>query len=43
MSMRSNYNTRPRAAEIMVDGNQAHLIRRRETAEEIYALESLLP
>ena len=43
MSMSSNYNARPRAAEVMVDGNQAHLIRRRETVEELYALESLLP
>lgn len=43
MAMSSNYNTRPRAAEIMIDGNQAHLIRRRETVEELYALESLLP
>ncbi|MDR2788539.1 MAG: diaminopimelate decarboxylase [Candidatus Accumulibacter sp.] len=43
MSMSSNYNTRPRAAEVMIDGDQAHLIRRRETVEELYALESLLP
>jgi diaminopimelate decarboxylase len=43
MAMSSNYNTRPRAAEVMVDGNQCHLIRRRETVEELYALESLLP
>ncbi|MDR2450970.1 MAG: diaminopimelate decarboxylase [Candidatus Accumulibacter sp.] len=43
MSMSSNYNTRPRAAEVMIDGDEAHLIRRRETAEELYALESLLP
>ena len=43
MTMSSNYNTRPRVAEIMVDGNQAHLIRRRETVEELYAPESLLP
>ena len=43
MAMSSNYNTRPRAAEIMVDGDQMHLIRRRETIEELYALESLLP
>ena len=43
MTMSSNYNTRPRVAEIMVDGNQTHLIRRRETVEELYALESLLP
>lgn len=43
MTMSSNYNTRPRVAEIMVDGEQAHLVRRRETVEELYALESLLP
>ncbi|MDR2112111.1 MAG: diaminopimelate decarboxylase [Candidatus Accumulibacter sp.] len=43
MSMSSNYNTRPRAAEVMVDGRQAHLIRRRETVEELCAQESLLP
>ena len=43
MSMSSNYNARPRVAEVMVDGNQAHLIRRRETVEELYALENLLP
>jgi diaminopimelate decarboxylase len=41
--MSSNYNTRPRAAEVMIDGDEAHLLRRRETAEELYALESLLP
>ena len=43
MAMSSNYNSRPRAAEVMVDGQQAHLIRRRETVEELYALENLLP
>lgn len=43
MAMSSNYNTRPRAAEVMVDGEQVHLVRRRETVEELYALESLLP
>ena len=43
MAMSSNYNTRPRVAEVMVDGRQAHLVRRRETIEELYALESLLP
>lgn len=42
MAMSSNYNTRPRAAEVMVDGSQIRLIRRRETLEELYALESLL-
>ncbi len=43
MAMSSNYNTRPRVAEVMVDGAQVHLIRRRETIEELYALESVLP
>jgi len=43
MAMSSNYNTRTRPAEVMVDGSQTHLVRRRETVEELYALESLLP
>lgn len=43
MAMSSNYNTRPRAAEVMVDGSQAHLVRRRETVAELYAGEALLP
>ena len=43
MAMSSNYNTRPRAAEVMVDGDTAHLVRRRETVESIYALEQPLP
>jgi diaminopimelate decarboxylase len=42
MTMASNYNTRPRAAEVMVDGDQVHLIRKRETAAELFALESLI-
>lgn len=42
MAMSSNYNARPRAAEVMVDGAKAHLVRRRETIEELYALESIL-
>ena len=41
MAMSSNYNTRPRAAEVLIDGAQAHLIRRRERVEELYALESI--
>src|SRR5690606_5270088 len=41
--MSSNYNTRPRAAEVMVDGAATHLIRRRETVSELFAGESLLP
>lgn len=41
--MSSNYNTRGRAAEVLVDGEQAFEVRRRETLEELYAGESLLP
>jgi diaminopimelate decarboxylase len=41
--MSSNYNTRPRAAEVMVDGDRFHLVRARERIEELYAGESLLP
>lgn len=41
--MSSNYNSRGRAAEVVVDGEQMHLVRRRETTEELYAHESLLP
>ncbi len=43
MVMSSNYNTRPRAAEVLVDGAQAHLVRRRETVDELLALEQRLP
>jgi diaminopimelate decarboxylase len=43
MAMSSNYNTRPRAAEVMVDGEAMHLIRRRETVAELFSGESLLP
>lgn len=42
MSMSSNYNTRPRAAEVMVDGHAAHLIRARETVEQLMAPEKML-
>jgi len=42
MSMASNYNTRGRAAEVLVDGGQAHLIRQREPADATWALERLL-
>lgn len=41
--MSSNYNTRPRAAEVMVDGDEAHLVRQRETLEQLLAPESCLP
>lgn len=43
MSMSSNYNTRPRAAEVMVDGDQCHLIRKREQIADLFALEQCLP
>ena len=43
MSMASNYNTRPRAAEVMIDGAAMHLIRRREEIPQLFALESTLP
>ncbi len=43
MSMSSNYNTRPRAAEIMVDGADAHLVRDRENIAQLLAGEHLLP
>ncbi|QXR35861.1 diaminopimelate decarboxylase [Alcaligenes aquatilis] len=42
-TMASQYNTRPRAAEILVDGNQVHVIRPRETLESLFATEQLLP
>jgi diaminopimelate decarboxylase len=42
MSMSSNYNTRGRAAEVLVDGTQAHLIRERESAFDTFALEKLI-
>ncbi len=42
MTMASNYNTRGRAAEVIVDGEQMHLVRRREEPAELYALESML-
>jgi diaminopimelate decarboxylase len=42
MTMASNYNTRGRAAEIMVDGEQVHVIRQRENPADLFALESML-
>jgi diaminopimelate decarboxylase len=42
-SMSSNYNSRPRAAEVMVDGDRFHVIRRRETMEDLTRGENLLP
>ncbi|MFD2640790.1 diaminopimelate decarboxylase [Pseudomonas japonica] len=41
--MSSNYNTRGRSAEVLVDGDQAFEVRRRETVAELFAGESLLP
>ena len=43
MSMASNYNTRPRAAEVMVDDAICHLIRPREVITDLFALEKVLP
>ena len=43
MAMAGNYNTRPRAAEVMVDGDAAVLIRERETVPTLFAGEHLLP
>jgi len=42
-SMSSNYNSRPRVAEIMVDGENSHLIRARETIEQLWVGEQILP
>lgn len=42
MSMSSNYNTRPRAAEVIVDGNVVHLVRERETVLQLYAGEKII-
>lgn len=41
--MSSNYNTRPRVPEVMVDGNRWHVVRRRETVAELFASEAILP
>lgn len=43
MSMASNYNTRARGAEIIVDGNQCHVVRKREAISDLFASESILP
>ena len=42
MSMSSNYNTRPRAAEVLVDGSKVHLVRERETIESLFSRERIL-
>ena len=41
--MSSNYNSRPRAPELMVDGDQVHVIRQRESIEDLLNGEQLLP
>jgi diaminopimelate decarboxylase len=43
MAMSSNYNSRPRACEVIVDGDAVHVVRRRERIAELFAGESLLP
>ncbi len=43
MAMSSNYNSRPRAAEVRVDGDQAHLIRQREDVKQLFEHEAVLP
>ncbi|SES97768.1 diaminopimelate decarboxylase [Nitrosospira multiformis] len=43
MSMSSNYNARPRAAEVMIDGDRIHLIRQRESVEQLMTGEKILP
>lgn len=42
-SMSSNYNTRPRPPEVMVDGEEFHIVRRREVMDDLMAMEILLP
>ncbi len=42
MSMSSNYNTRPRAAEVMVDGDKVYEIRQREKVADLFALEKIV-
>ena len=42
-TMSSNYNSRPRAAEVMVDGDNAYVVRQRETIESLWQGEQLLP
>ena len=42
-AMSSNYNSRPRACEVMVDGSRAHVVGTREAIDDLYARESVLP
>ena len=41
MAMSSNYNSRPRPPEVLVQGAQAHLVRRRESLDELFAAEQI--
>jgi diaminopimelate decarboxylase len=41
--MSSNYNSRPRVAEVLVDGDRVHLARRRETVADLFQHETVLP
>jgi diaminopimelate decarboxylase len=41
-TMASNYNTRGRAAEVMIDGDRVHLVRQREDPADLFALEARL-
>jgi len=41
--MSSNYNTRPRAAELLIDGDHVHVARKRETVEALFEAEAVLP
>jgi diaminopimelate decarboxylase len=43
MAMASNYNSRTRAAELMLDGKNVHVIRKRETVRDLFAHETLIP
>ena len=43
MAMSSNYNTRPRPCEVIVDGDRCHEVRARESIASLFALESRLP
>jgi len=42
MAMSSNYNSRPRPAEVLVEGASARLVRERETVEQLFAAERIL-
>src|SRR5690606_6561322 len=42
-TMSSHYNSRPRAAEVMVDGDRAHVVRPRENIQALFASEAMLP